>query len=109
MCNHVIVTLLPCFLLLFTSEQIDFLRYFFLFFLRIDIYKAYVQKEYGLILLQSMNGQNQHCRVMFVLMYDFLSILFFFFFYDNNDRRHLGHSFVLCRRLFVCLTIDWAK
>jgi hypothetical protein len=44
MCNHVIVTLLPCFLLLFTSEQIDFLRYFFLFFLHIYIKHMYKKK-----------------------------------------------------------------
>ncbi len=89
-----------------------FLSFLFSCLLSSYIYKVYVQKENGLILLHLMNGQNQHYRVMFVLMYDFLSILFFLFcFYDNNDRRDLGHSFVLCRRrrrLFVCLTIDWA-
>jgi hypothetical protein len=31
MCNHVIVTLLPCLLLLFTSEQIDFFMLFLSF------------------------------------------------------------------------------
>ncbi len=79
-CNHVIVTLLPFLLLLFTAEQIDFF-YVISFFsfsrlLSTYMYKAYVQKENGLILLQTMNGQDQHYRVMFALMYDFLSILF---------------------------------
>jgi hypothetical protein len=56
-----------------------FLSFLFLvFFLYMYMYKSYVQKENGLILLQTMNGQDQHCRVMFVLMYDFLSIRFIF-------------------------------
>jgi hypothetical protein len=74
------------------------------FFLHMYIYIEYVQKETRLILLQSMTGQNWYYHVIFAFMHKFFFLsppLFFLqnFLYDDNDRRHLGHSFVLSRRL----------
>jgi L-asparagine transporter-like permease len=47
MCNYVMVTLLLCLLLLFTSEQIDFLLSFFLFLFVFSfvIYKKHMYKK----------------------------------------------------------------
>jgi hypothetical protein len=96
-CNDVIVTSMPCLLLLFASEQINVLHYFFLFFLlflHMYVYRICTKRnEIDSVAINDWSNLILSCNIC-IHEQVFLSRRLICF-YDDNDQRRLGHSFVL--------------